>query len=65
MILGCQIMAPRATDMIAEVVTVMNHEGTFESLSGVIHPHPTVSEIIGESAHDCEGLCTNAMPKKK
>ncbi len=64
-ILGGQIMAPRATDMIAEVVTVMNHEGTFESLSGVIHPHPTVSEIIGESAHDCEGLCTNAMPKKK
>ena len=63
-ILGGQIMAPRATDMIAEVVTVMNHDGTFESLSEVIHPHPTVSEIIGEAAHDCEGLCTNAMPKK-
>lgn len=64
-ILGGQIMGPRATDMIAEVTAVMEHEGTFESLAGVIHPHPTVSEIIGEAAHDCEGLCTNAMPKKK
>ena len=63
-ILGGQIMAPRATDMIGEVVAVMNHEGTYETLAGVIHPHPTVSEIIGEASHDMEGLCTNAMPRK-
>ena len=64
-ILGCQILAPRATDMIAEIVAVMGHEGTVESLSSVIHPHPTVSEIIKEAAHDAEGLCVNAMPRKK
>lgn len=63
-ILGCQIMAPRATDMIAEIAAVMHHGGTVESLSDVIHPHPTVSEIIVEAAHDAEGLCINAMPKK-
>ena len=63
-ILGGQIMAPRATDMIAEVAAVMAHGGTFESLSDVIHPHPTVSEIIAEAAHDCEGLSVNQMPKK-
>ena len=63
-ILGCQIMAPRATDMIAEIVAVMRHGGTVESLSDVIHPHPTVSEIIAEAAHDAEGLCINAMPRK-
>ena len=63
-VLGCQIMAPRATDMIAEVAAVMELEGTVERLSNVIHPHPTVSEIIGEAAHDAEGLCTNAMPRK-
>ena len=64
LILGCQIMAPRATDMIAEIAAVMAHGGTVESLSNVIHPHPTVSEIIAEAAHDAEGLCVNAMPRK-
>ena len=63
-ILGCQILAPRATDMIAEIASVMAHDGTVESLSSVIHPHPTVSEIIKEAAHDAEGLCVNAMPHK-
>ena len=64
-ILGCQIMSPRATDMIAEIAAVMAHDGTVESLSGVIHPHPTVSEIIAEAVHDVEGLAVNAMPRKK
>ena len=63
-ILGCQIMAPRATDMIAEIAAVMEHGGTVQSLANVIHPHPTVSEIIKEAAHDAEGLCVNAMPRK-
>ena len=64
-LLGCQIMAPRATDMIAEIAAVMAHDGTVESLSVVIHPHPTVSEIIAEAVHDVEGLAVNAMPRKK
>ena len=56
-ILGAHIVAPRATDMIAEVAALMRCEGTIEELSGTIHPHPTVSEIIMEAAHDVEGLC--------
>ena len=64
-ILGCQMLAPRATDMIAEVVAVMELGGTIEQLGNAVHPHPTVSEIIKEAAHDVEGLCVNAMPRKK
>jgi len=63
-VLGCQIMAARATDMIAEVAAVMELDGTVEQLANVIHPHPTVSEIIKEAAHDAEGLCVNAMPRR-
>ena len=37
-ILGAQLMAPRATDMIAEIATVMRAEGTIEELSDTIHP---------------------------
>ncbi len=63
-VLGCQMMAARATDMIAEIAVAIGHGATIESLSAVIHPHPTVSEIIAEAAHDAEGLCVNAMPRK-
>lgn len=51
-ILGAQLMAPRATDMIGEIAAVMRSEGTIEELSDTIHAHPTVSEIIMEAAHD-------------
>ena len=64
-VLGCQIMAPRATDMIAEIAVAMAHDATVQSLSGVIHPHPTVSEIIQDAIHDAEGLCVNALPKRR
>ena len=51
-ILGAQLMAPRATDMIGEIAALMRAEGTIEELSDTIHAHPTVSEIIMEAAHD-------------
>ena len=63
-VLGCQLMAPRATDMIAEIAAVLEYDGTVERLASVIHPHPTVSEIVKEAAHDAEGLYVNAMPRK-
>lgn len=51
-ILGAQLMAPRATDLIGEIAAVMRAEGTIEELGDTIHPHPTVSEMIMEAAHD-------------
>ena len=64
-IYGAQICAPRATDLIAEIAAVMKCEGTIEELADTIHPHPTVSEIVMQAAHDAEGLCCDAMPKRK
>jgi len=58
-ILGCHIMAPRATDMIGEVASAMRAEGTIEELADTIHAHPTVSEMIMEAAHDVEKLCVH------
>lgn len=56
-ILGAHIVGPHGTDLIAELAAVMRAEGTIEELADTIHPHPTVSEIVMESAHDVEGLC--------
>lgn len=62
-ILGAQIMAPRAADMIGEIAAVMRSEGTVEELADTIHPHPSISEIILEAAQDTQGLSCNQMPK--
>lgn len=64
-LLGAQIYAPRATDMIAEAAVVMRKGGTIDDISDTIHPHPTVSETIMEAAHDVHGMSCNAMPKRK
>lgn len=62
-ILGTHIMAPRATDMITEICVAMKLEATIEEVAATIHPHPTVSEIIMEAAHDVEGLSVH-KPKR-
>jgi dihydrolipoamide dehydrogenase len=58
-ILGAHIIALRATDMIAEICVAMELEATISELSDTIHPHPTVSEMLMEAAHDAEGFCIN------
>jgi dihydrolipoamide dehydrogenase len=58
-ILGAHVIALRATDMIAEVCVAMKLESTITELADTIHPHPTISEMIMEAAHDAEGFCVN------
>lgn len=50
-ILGVHLVAPTATDMISEIVTTMELEGTIYDLASSMHPHPTISEIVMEAAH--------------
>ena len=54
-IVGVHIVAPTATDMISEIVTTMELEGTIYDLAKVIHPHPSLSEIVMEAAHGALG----------
>lgn len=61
-ILGAHIMAPHASDMIAEIAAVMRCEGTIEELQDTIHPHPSISEILLEAALDTDRLSCNKMP---
>ncbi|MFH1853446.1 MAG: dihydrolipoyl dehydrogenase [Candidatus Neomarinimicrobiota bacterium] len=48
-VLGVQIIATHATDMISEAAVLMQLESTVFDLSKVVHAHPTVSEIYQES----------------
>ena len=48
-VLGVQIVAPNATDMIAEATAVMQMEGTVFDVANIVHAHPTISEIFAEA----------------
>ncbi|HNX01429.1 MAG TPA: dihydrolipoyl dehydrogenase [Candidatus Cloacimonadota bacterium] len=45
-VLGVQIVAPNATDMISEASMLMAVEGTVYDIAQTIHAHPTVSEVF-------------------
>ena len=54
-LLGVHIIGPHATEMIAEAGLARLLESTPYELAITVHPHPTVSEVIGEAAHDLLG----------
>ena len=49
-ILGVHIAGPWATELIAEAYLSVNWEATPADLGLLIHAHPTLSELFGESA---------------
>ena len=49
-ILGVHIAGPWATELIAEGYLSVNWEATPADLGLLIHAHPTLSELFGESA---------------
>ncbi|MFO8236601.1 MAG: dihydrolipoyl dehydrogenase [Bacteroidales bacterium] len=51
-VLGVQIVAPHATDMIAEAAAFMQIESTVYDVARLIHAHPTISEVFMEAGFD-------------
>jgi dihydrolipoamide dehydrogenase len=49
-VLGVHILGPRASDMIAEAVAVMEFAGSAEDIARTSHAHPTLSEAVREAA---------------
>lgn len=49
-ILGAHIVGPSATELIGEFVIGRHLESTVEEMDRAMHPHPTLSEAIGEGA---------------
>jgi dihydrolipoamide dehydrogenase len=58
-LLGVHIIGPRATELIAEGTAALRLEATVEDLIRTVHAHPTLSEAIGEAAHDLRGGAIN------
>ena len=49
-VLGVGITGPRAGDLISEAVLAIEMGAVAEDLASIIHPHPTLSETVGEAA---------------
>ncbi|MBC7385104.1 MAG: dihydrolipoyl dehydrogenase [Cryobacterium sp.] len=49
-ILGAHIVGPRASDLIPEIVSVIEFGGSSEDIARTCHAHPTLSESVKEAA---------------
>lgn len=54
-LLGIHMVGPHVTDMISEAGLAMVLDATPWEISETIHPHPTLSEVMGEAALAVEG----------
>lgn len=58
-ILGVHLIGPHVTDLIAEASAAMLLDGTAWELAAAVHPHPTLSEALGEAAMLVDGHAIN------
>lgn len=54
-VLGAQIVGPEASDLIAELGLAVEMGATLEDISLTIHAHPTLGEVVMETAELVEG----------
>lgn len=49
-VLGAHIVGPRASDLLPEIVSVIEFGGSSEDIARTCHAHPTLSETVKEAA---------------
>jgi dihydrolipoamide dehydrogenase len=58
-ILGVHMVGPHVTDLISEASAAMLLEATSWEVGAAVHPHPTLSEALGEAALAVDGKSIN------
>ncbi|MFL5799583.1 MAG: dihydrolipoyl dehydrogenase [Actinomycetota bacterium] len=48
-VLGIHMIGPHVTDLIAEGMLIVNWEAVPAEVAGLLHPHPSLSEAVGEA----------------
>jgi dihydrolipoamide dehydrogenase len=56
---GVQIVAPRASDMIAEATLALEMQAYLDDVANTIHAHPTFPEALGEACEDALDECVH------
>lgn len=60
-LLGVQVFARNASEIIASAVAHMEYGGSAEDLARTIHAHPTLSEALKEAALAVDGLSIHSL----
>lgn len=60
-ILGAQIVAAGASELISEIVTHMEYGGSAEDLGRTVHAHPTLSEAVKEAGLAVDGGAIHSL----
>ena len=64
-VIGGGIVGTSAGELISEVALAIEMGADATDVGKTIHPHPTLSEPVGQSAEMYEGVCTDLMPPRK
>ncbi|MCP4791116.1 MAG: dihydrolipoyl dehydrogenase [Gammaproteobacteria bacterium] len=64
-VLGCHIIGPQASEMIAQVVIAMEFGSSSEDLALTVFAHPTLSEALHEAALAADGHAIHIANRKK
>ena len=60
-VLGAQIVAPEASELIGEVGLAIEMGATLEDLASTVHTHPTLSEAVMEAAMNAQGHAVHTL----
>ena len=50
--LGCHIIGPHASDLIAEATALISMHATIQDMQDIIHPHPSLCEIFQNTINE-------------
>lgn len=50
--LGCHIIGPHASDLIAEATALISMHATIQDMQDIIHPHPSLCEIFQDTINE-------------
>jgi dihydrolipoamide dehydrogenase len=60
-VIGGHILAPHASELIAEITLAIKHGLTLKDISSTIHIHPTLSESVMEAALKAKGMALHSL----
>ena len=60
-VLGAQIVAPEASELLAEATLAVEMGATLEDVAATVHTHPTLSEAVEEAAANARGEAIHTL----
>jgi len=63
-VLGGHVVGPEASELVGELTLAVEGGHDIPDLAELVHPHPTLSEAIGESAENALGQAINTTNKR-